>query len=240
MQLLAHGHVPPVWPRTLVGRWEARLGDFALARLGLASAWSRLQQQLPGGSAPQGGEEWQCPPSPPEGFALFVSPTWMQKTRSWLPFGPVSRGRVWEEGAMQRRWRDPPHPPPGAVLWEAAAGVGSPAASRGFCFSPAPTLSFRNMKGQSLARVFHCGFDGRGPPRSVPGRAAFGTGWSAEGTHGMLPLPSAVTQAAGACLAGLGPRGLPAPGSIFRKPGEVGAARHSKKFLVRFVVSRLR
>lgn len=76
---------------------------------------------------------------------------------------------------------------------------------------PAPTLSFCNMKGQSLARVFHCGFDGRGPPHPVQGRAAFGPRLSAGGTHGMLPLPSVVTQAgaAGACLEGLGPWGSP-------------------------------
>lgn len=44
--------------------------------------------------------------------------------------------------------------------------------------------------------------------------------------HGMLPVPSVVTQAAGARLVGLG---LPTPGSIFRKP-EVGAADTARSF----------
>lgn len=56
---------------------------------------------------------------------------------------------------------------------------------------PAPTLSFHNMKGQSLAGAFHCGFDGRRPPHPMLQRAAFGTRLSVGGCMGCsrsLPL----------------------------------------------------
>lgn len=53
----------------------------------------------------------------------------------------------------------------------------------GFVF-PSSSFSFRNMKGQSLAGVFHCGFGCRRPPHPVPGRAPFSTRPSAGGCAG--------------------------------------------------------
>lgn len=135
MQTLTYGHLPPVWPWTLNGVVAPKPGGFCCSKAGFGPVElsKRLEQAAAasaGGSAPQGGEEWQSPPSPPEAFVLSWLFFW-----SWLSFGPLLTGWVGEEEAMQRRRWDPPHPPHRAVPWEAAAGVGSPVASLGFCFS---------------------------------------------------------------------------------------------------------